>query len=636
MVILKRIIILLLLPTLGHAGYRNPVSSEELERTPVGTSQATPTASQPSNMPMASAQSTPTAQTPDHSYLKSNYAPVKMPSMPDVRKPASLPHFDLSGMNREEVRKFAEDALKLPLPTKEYGLDLQAKNIAKKYSAALHPVVHKSIRTDLTIILAKLLKIVQPEQETPFLWQLKRFDALLQILENNNYFSMSELWWLGAQKQSTNEHRYRDNLFAGIAAQRAGINYAAYNLYHNAIGGKIESNPHYLGLLWDQIVLLPPQIRQRLIREQTSDGWKKLEIKNAWTPLLIEMATLSDSERWHDIQARLKNNKFGTASFDLLLAQRNPSATELESVAKNSNRELSDHAHLQLARLKAADGEWQAAYEHYHAIRDRAPQLLSLLSEEAFIESRLGLWRQSLGKSLSLQSDFFRYGFAPEAYLLEANSRKSLCDYGGAEQALKKFRSVYNPEAMQLNAFTKNFHDDKDRYEGLLEIGLPTQAPRFARYLLQLPEVQQAQAFVHEWWTESQQLAKFPKPPYEHVQNPEVWREFVSVLEKNRQEIKTKEFARAGSIALGEAKHLYSKVQAILDQCELMQLDIAAKASSEIHLQSALNFPVRAPASEAPIPANKNDWGYRQELWEDELESLESKLPSRCVEDQRS
>jgi hypothetical protein len=63
---------------------------------------------------------------------------------------------------------------------------------------------------------------------------------------------------------------------------------------------------------------------------------------------------------------------------------------------------------------------------------------------------------------------------------------------------------------------------------------------------------------------------------------------------------------------------------------ELLGLDVATGATKNFNLQSALNFPARKPAS-AEFDEERLHWPFEDEIWEDELDFLKMKNPSKCA-----
>jgi hypothetical protein len=114
------------------------------------------------------------------------------------------------------------------------------------------------------------------------------------------------------------------------------------------------------------------------------------------------------------------------------------------------------------------------------------------------------------------------------------------------------------------------------------------------------------------------------------VERPAGWTEFALAMDKSwsaeAKSMKT-ESARA---ALAEAGYMTGRLKQIFGQLELLGLDVATNASKNFNLQSALNFPVRKLASEE-IDDEKFHWPFEDEIWEDELDFLKMKNPSKCA-----
>jgi len=62
---------------------------------------------------------------------------------------------------------------------------------------------------------------------------------------------------------------------------------------------------------------------------------------------------------------------------------------------------------------------------------------------------------------------------------------------------------------------------------------------------------------------------------------------------------------------------------------ELLDLDISTAASKSYNLQSALNFPAqkRQPLE---LTERQLSWPFDQEIWEDEVDFMRAKNPSKC------
>jgi hypothetical protein len=66
-------------------------------------------------------------------------------------------------------------------------------------------------------------------------------------------------------------------------------------------------------------------------------------------------------------------------------------------------------------------------------------------------------------------------------------------------------------------------------------------------------------------------------------------------------------------------------------QAELLGLDVSTAAAKDYNLQNALNFPARRPAAQEALAKDKFHWPFEQEIWEDEIDFLKMKNPSKCA-----
>jgi hypothetical protein len=82
--------------------------------------------------------------------------------------------------------------------------------------------------------------------------------------------------------------------------------------------------------------------------------------------------------------------------------------------------------------------------------------------------------------------------------------------------------------------------------------------------------------------------------------------------------------------ALAEAAYLAKRLRHVFAQVQLLDLDISTSAAKNYNLQSALNFPAKK------IPENlaekdKLRWPFEDEIWEDEIDFMKAKNPSKCA-----
>jgi hypothetical protein len=243
---------------------------------------------------------------------------------------------------------------------------------------------------------------------------------------------------------------------------------------------------------------------------------------------------------------------------------------------------------------------------------------------------KTGLDQDSLGKAVGLESPYFQLGFAPDVYLIEILSRKALCDFGGAEGAIQRFKGSYGRELASLQQVTAEKPKPSDYYGRLISYYDEKDPLRFQRFLLHLPAVMENQQVLNEASDELDKVDNLGRRKYT-VERPAGWDQFAASM---KAEWNTKALAlrdNSARAALSEADYLLARLKSTFAQVDLIDLDIATNATKNFNLQSALNFPVREPA-EAKRDDEKLHWPFENEVWEDELEFLKMKNPSKCAQ----
>lgn len=108
-------------------------------------------------------------------------------------------------------------------------------------------------------------------------------------------------------------------------------------------------------------------------------------------------------------------------------------------------RDLWRETHTSLARLAMERRDVEEALTHFEAVRERVPDDPELLLEIAWAHHLKGDPRRSLGFLLALDAPIYGQLIAPERYILEAMTYRSLCHFGPARQAAVRLSSRYQP-----------------------------------------------------------------------------------------------------------------------------------------------------------------------------------------------
>jgi hypothetical protein len=298
----------------------------------------------------------------------------------------------------------------------------------------------------------------------------------------------------------------------------------------------------------------------------------------------------------------------------------------LESVGQE---ELKEDARLALARALLQKGDHQESLELYRRVSKTGKNRLEVLGEQSYAELRSGLPQDSLGKSLGLQSPYFQYGFAPDIHLVEILSRKALCDFGGAEAGIQRFSERYGREMQAINEVLNRASNPQAFYEELISFHAKPEPMRFQRFLLRLAAVMENQKVLNQAGLELDKVSALGEKKYTQ-KRPAGWDQFVAGMQKSwaGKSLSLKE--ESARTALAEAEYMVKRLRQTFGQVELLSLDVATGATRNFNLQSAMNFPVRKIAS-VEIEQDRFHWPFEDEIWEDELDFLKMKNPSKCA-----
>ena len=103
-----------------------------------------------------------------------------------------------------------------------------------------------------------------------------------------------------------------------------------------------------------------------------------------------------------------------------------------------------------LARLAMQKSDHQSALNLFEEVRERVPDDPSLLLEIAWAHFKKGSPRRALGFLLALDAPIYQALIAPERYILEAMTYRSLCQFGPARQAAVRLSARYKQALSDL------------------------------------------------------------------------------------------------------------------------------------------------------------------------------------------
>jgi hypothetical protein len=553
-----------------------------------------------------------------------------------------LPPIQMSTRNNAQIHNFSRQARMQLLPTRQYGTTPRSPEIANRYSTALKPFPHRTIRTPLKITLAKTGKIENPPAPIQYENMVKRLDALFDGLNLNLAAGIQNLWELSQSKSNAEPMQARDALFAGILSRRAGWETIAGNLLEDSAAKKVDLDERYLRILWneldsfatmaqvDRVTAKVNPLRAQSIAplgDQPNFSMAKRVLAGRAHPAIkaesfeARIGSPALQERVQLIRA-LSHLRLPKGNKDLAFS----TLRRLESVGQE---ELKEDARLALARALLQKGEHQESLELYRRVSKTGKNRLEVLGEQSYAELRSGLPQDSLGKSMGLQSPYFQYGFAPDIHLVEILSRKALCDFGGAEAGIQRFSERYGREMQAINEVLNRAGNPREFYEELISFHAKPEPMRFQRFLLRLAAVMENQKVLNQAGLELEKVSALGEKKYTQ-KRPAGWDQFVAAMQKSwaGKSLSLKE--ESARTALAEADYMVKRLRQTFGQVELLSLDVATGATRNFNLQSAMNFPVRKIAT-VEIEQDRFHWPFEDEIWEDELDFLKMKNPSKCA-----
>jgi hypothetical protein len=560
-------------------------------------------------------------------------------------KPATL---SLKGLNRPQVHAFLKHARDMKLPVeREYTHEVRSRAVAEHFAEALHPTPVKSFRTKFSLSLSKVGKIQQPPAVTQYENMVKRIDSLFLGLDLAYPKAVMGLSELAGSPGNARDLQARDALFAGVLSERAGWETTTAMLLEAAAAKGADKQSRYMNLLWSQLEHVKNPVHLDKIVGNLSplrarDGSpvgdaanysmaKRLMLSgkhHAPAAVMPESAVFAQRIQNKDLRDKLVILSL-IAQVRGTPAKRDSAIDGLRAIEATASAENQQQARLALARGLLLKGSASQALEFYQNVKKDGKNRLAVLSEQTYAEYMSGAYADSLGKTVALQTPYFQYGFSPDVHLVEIMTRKAMCDFGGAEAGVKRFGERYIRELNALDALVAQKPDAKKFYEELVSYLNAEQPYRYQRYLLQLTSVMENQKTMNQAVDELHQLDELGVHQ-KSIERPAGWDKFAASLHdrwgKRSGELRT----QSAEAAIAEAGYLAQRLRHTFAQVELLDLDISTGAAKNYNLQSALNFPTKKQ-DQAKADMEKLRWPFEQEIWEDEIDFMKAKNPSKCA-----
>lgn len=687
------LLVLLAAAGVAHAGFRHPVEETsveaiEIQHTPIPSSYVSSKRIMPDRIMSSASPSLPTSlpanvkpapgkvaapaaapgTAPKQASGKpsANQGPIpQAPSLPDAVKigiPAvNLPTatradgllsmkpeaLSLKGSNRAQLHAFVRHARGLPFPKKDYTTDVRSREVAERYRTALHPTPYQSYRTKYKLDIDQVGKIEVPPPAIHYENTVKRIDSLFYGLENSYAQAVQSLWELSQSPNNPRPLQARDALFAGIISERAGWETPAAVLLAESAAKRAEQEERYLNILWEEleninnathIENVVAKVSPHRVVEHAPAGdkanfamAKRMLLEKYAAPIALRPSAEVFSQR---IRSTALRDRVRLLSYvgQLRSSKDNihDDAVEgLQSLESDGDSSVRQEARLALARDLLKKGNAPEALALYRNVEKNGKNRLEVLAEQTYSEYLAGEYQESIGKAVALQSPYFQYGFSPDVSLVEILARKSMCDFGGAEEGVKRFNDRYGRELAALEANLQQQRSPVAYYDELVNYVNLEKPMRYQRFLLQLPAVMENQKTLNQALGDLKKIDNLGKKN-RLPSRPAGWDAFSASMQA-RWGARAQELRKASAeAALNESSYLAKRLRSTFAQVQLLDLDISTSAAKNFNLQSALNFPARKPASiEADV--EKFHWPFEEEVWQDEIDFMKSKNPSKCA-----
>lgn len=358
--------------------------------------------------------------------------------------------------------------------------------------------------------------------------------------------------------------------------------------------------------------------------------------------------------------------------------------------------DLSSLNAMTLGRLYFQKGQYQDAFKTYLKVAKNHPLWLQSLVESAWTQILTQDYEGAAGNMFSLHTDYFKGAYQPESYLVRTVGYLNLCQYGDSLAVLKDFKRKYSYTKARVENFIKS-KKSEDYYETVKTLlkspelkeveGLPrsliiemARQPRFIEAQKGINDLEDESA---EFLAVSKRLIEQEKKTLkviegikekianlkrksEQLKNADAkakmetelsWQNKLrnsyelqyDILKTSRvslKRVREESLARlnkvklelrglASSVLEGRLKSVQAELSEHLKQSELLEYEIFNGAGEHLRFQMA-GGEVDDKVKEALVPEKSQSmkWGFKGEIWEDEVGHYRSSLKSVCPKEE--
>jgi tetratricopeptide (TPR) repeat protein len=360
---------------------------------------------------------------------------------------------------------------------------------------------------------------------------------------------------------------------------------------------------------------------------------------------------------------------------------------------KRPSSEFKSIVALTLARLHFQAGQYKEAFDNYLKVDKTHPEWLQAMTEQAWSQVLSEDYEGATGNMFSLHTDFFKKAFTPESYVVRTVGYLNLCQYGDGAKVVYDFKKKYTPVLKQMKDYEVKMKESLNYYDTVKSWaknpdlqtvdGLPREfifaLTRHPSFILEQKMINSIEDQVVKMNKINIELIKTERKALtaqsdartqlisikkkmdstKDATDKKTFLEQYSYQEKRLMSFKIQHYiakkARnsikdlrtagmgrldeekahfrtlAGTAVKSRFKQMVSKLNASLDQSEVLQYELYSGAGDHLRYQLAGGDVNKKEHPELKVEEGKGlNWDFRGEIWEDELGHYRSSLKNVC------
>jgi len=345
--------------------------------------------------------------------------------------------------------------------------------------------------------------------------------------------------------------------------------------------------------------------------------------------------TKEDDEEWYlkarfllgALYARLNRARESLDSFKDILRYEARTAASSEIM-----RQMRSKAVLAIARIFYSTNDFPTALKYYSMLDRLSDDWLQALFETSWTLYRLGMYDQAMGNLLTLTSPYFRTGFFPESYVVEAVILHTRCRYEDAVFTADSMLEEYDGLRSEMENVLARYEDPSDFYYWLAALskgrgkGLSVRLKRVFNVVVSEPRVHRALAVIPRLDAERSLLERHVS----QAPQSELARRLLAELSTAREMA----VSQAGEAARQRLEGRRNDLKRYLSQAMRVKFESLTALKAEVDGRSRpRRFMDVSPArpGQANVPEEQVlAWPFEGEYWRDELDLYRFTVDNLC------